>query len=172
MFYVTWKSKNCVLMLVLMAGMVTAEMPKFKSDKKGKKVKGSKKGGSDFCPKELKTVLTLTGSNLLFHFEQNAPVFSPGTVILYENATITTESLSIVGKSAGVCHVLPSELFCNANFDFDGDLGKGSLAYQGNFYGNMVIVGGSGCYEGATGSAVSIPTTVPDTYIYSLDVNL
>ena len=77
---------------------------------------------------------------------------SPGDAYVFENKVFTIPSTGGTGLLAGRCFILPdddAETYCNIVFTIDGE---GSIVTQG-FFNRLIIVGGSGCFQGLSGSA-------------------
>lgn len=97
-----------------------------------------------------------------------------GTRLLFANNILSAEDEAI-GKVSGVCTFLPGDsdsTYCLVTIEVDE---VGSIAHQG-LQDNLIITGGSGCYEGVVGSAslvmIDLDATAFPAFTWELDVDV
>ena len=92
---------------------------------------------------------------------------SPGDLFAFsdKSVAIPTTSGNISGTSAGRCFFLQdlSSTYCTISLTTS----EGSIILQG-FYGNLIIVGGSGCYRGLSGTVTGGENE--DGFTYDFDI--
>lgn len=97
---------------------------------------------------------------------------SPGYVIVFDGGELShVDSGAVIGQVVGRCVATQKSppYYCNMIFVID-DEGGSSVAMQGMF-DDMIVTGGSGCYEGATGTVSGQNLEEEDTFMYYLDVH-
>ena len=94
--------------------------------------------------------------------------FSEGDAYVFVDKSIRTPSKGEIGVLTGRCVVVDIEAsatYCNIVFELD----EGDIVVQG-FFGEMVIVGASGCFQGLQGRVFASDPLDDSLFIYNWDV--